>query len=235
MIFVIEGISSPTETGLRIGMWNVRSMNADPHTALDLIIKHNFHIFAVAETWLQDGREIYAPLPGYSYPIALPRSHGNQRAETRGGGLLLYIKDHIKFKHVTSFQDNQNIQFQYVRITKPIKFDLINVYVPPALEKSALSLLNAFLAPHNRRDGIVILGDFNMSAPKYETELQEIEEKFGVKQLIQTATHGVIYQRSILDHIYVSTSALHVLESGVMRLNSLYSDHRPIYCTLRHL
>jgi len=234
MIFVIEGISSPTKTGLRIGMWNVRSMNADPHTALDLITKHKFDIFAVAETWLQDGGERYASLPGYCYPIALPRSHGNQSDETRGGGLLLYIKDHIIiFEDVTSAQDNQNIQFQCVKITKPIRFDLINVYVPPSHEKSAIFLLKAFLAFRNRQDNIVILGDFNMSAPDHETELQEIERDFGIKQLIKKGTYNDLSKNRILDHIYVSTSARNVLESGVMRLNSLYSDHRPIFCTLR--
>ncbi|KAF6038231.1 hypothetical protein EB796_003456 [Bugula neritina] len=247
MIFVIEVIevSTPQQEGLRIGMWNVRSMGEKKGAVKKRITDHNFDIFAVVETWLKDGQESNVRLTGYHKPIALNRTGKD------GGGLLLYLKKNINFKVETSAQSMKYIQFQCVKIIEPIRFDLINVYVPPDLEESALFLLKAFLASRNREDNIVILGDFNMSVFDYETELEKIEEKFGVEQLIKTATRPKEGQTRILDHIYVSSppplnqdmtekgeksvsnpsSALEVLETGVMGKES--SDHRAIYCTLK--
>jgi len=247
MIFVIEVIevSTPQQEGLRIGMWNVRSMGEKKGAVKNRITDHNFDIFAVVETWFKHGEESNVRLTGYHKPIGL------NRTGKKGGGLVLYLKQNINFKVETSAQSMKYIQFQCVKIFEPIRFDLINVYVPPKLKESPLFLLQAFLAFRNRKDNIVILGDFNMSVPDCETELEEINGQFGVEQLIKTATRPKKGKTRILDHIYVSSppppnqdmaekgeksvsnlsSAPRVLESGVM--DKERSDHRAIYCTLK--
>ena len=58
-----------------------------------MIEKYRFDIFCVTETWFTDSvqQENYVRIPGYELIK-------NNRTKSKGGGVAIYIQDHMKFK-----------------------------------------------------------------------------------------------------------------------------------------
>ncbi len=77
----------------------------DQYSLLDdiyetLVYSHNFDVIAISETWLKDNvREDALDLAGYQQPICKNRA-------TRGGGVMLYVKNEIGAIHRTDLESN---------------------------------------------------------------------------------------------------------------------------------
>ncbi len=126
-----------------------------------LVYDFDFDIIAVSETWLKDNIGDHdISLAGYQVPFYRHRP-------TRGGGVMLYVKEGIPCVHKTEFENN-NLEILWVEIkvnNRKIYFGVC--YRPPGM--SALEV-DGFLFEYSQvmdsvldcnPDMIICVGDFN--------------------------------------------------------------------------
>ena len=151
----------------------------------------------------------------------------------RGGGVVVYIADHIRYKRQTDLEsaDIESIWLEInLKNTKPILIS--SVYRPP---NSSVQRLNDFsLQVENaasQTDEIYFLGDFNINLLSDETQSRSWShslEAFDLTQLVKEATRVTAHSATLIDHVYTSQPDK-VIECFVPNL--ALSDHYPVCFT----
>ena len=160
---------------IRCGMVNVESASGKRDEINESIIKNNFDLFCISETWLKEyGDEaiIKAMLPA-SYTMV-----NEMRSESLGGGVGIIVHKKFRYKQI---KDKGNFStFEYIEIkinTDTGLLTVINVYRPPK------SNVNEFLREFrnfinlidNDMKEVVICGDFNLKLNKVSNAVEEFK------------------------------------------------------------
>ena len=240
--------AGPTETGLRVGHWNVRGLGlaSDATKKINyvkcLINRHCFHIFAVAETMLRDSiRKTRTDIEGFRCERLDRKMKGDGSREKASGGIMVYIHQGLKYVNIAANELKGNLQYIILRVSKPVKDDIVVIYNPPNDSHVArfTSYLDILAANRNvLRYPVVVLGDINIDQlnltkyPKTHVDaMKNALKRLNMEQQFNRITRlrPADWSGAILDHIY-TTNLILIRECDVMRIN--VSDHDIVYCVL---
>ncbi len=147
------------------------------------IIQDKLDILLISETKLDDTfPSSNFNIPGFSNPVRRDRSR-------YGGGILLYIREDIPFKLLSSVTLPDNVECFFVEIKfRKIKWLLGNFYNPSKSQISyQLSFVSKSLDLYTQfYDNILILGDFNSEMS--EDSMINFSQIYNLKNLVKDAT-----------------------------------------------
>jgi len=206
----VTNVFPPPTTGnnsISVCFFNARSLV----NKLDLFksyVLSTFHdIICVTETWLSDNifnAEILPP----SYSI-----HRNDRA-TRGGGVLIAVKDSLPITNVDRPVDIEMVSVT-LKLSNPLTIGCI--YLPPNAESNHTTHLCSYLSDNldlqnTTQHDIILVGDFNFPDINWatlsahspsSTSFCDFVFDSNLTQLIDSPTHS---RGNILDLILTNTS-----------------------------
>ena len=203
----------------KFALINARSLLPKVDELIANLSVHTVNLVAVTETWLNDDIEDnLVSISGYNI-------FRRDRPYRRGGGVCVYLSEHIHAKRRTDLEsDNFECLWLWLRPTRlprPLSgMAVCVVYHPPGLPEHQHYLLNEYLT--NSADilrnqypscGLVFLGDFN------DFQTSNLLSRHNLKQLIQAPTRG----SAILDLIITNLSNLYEAPQVLAPLGS--SDH----------
>jgi hypothetical protein len=153
---------TPHPRGVHFAHVNAQSLYSHLQYFKDIFLPHNLHVIAVSESWLKSCiTDDPIDLPGYKAV--------RQDRATRGGGIIIYIRDDIKYK-ILSCSNNDGFtgtEFIITELTiNKVKFLFSSVYRPPKLYcnlDAFLDSLSTFLPLYSHN---LITGDFNIDVSK---------------------------------------------------------------------
>ena len=220
------------QDSLVILLQNVRSLHLhiDDVRSDYNITKADVNIFVETTLCSLDRHETYE-LTGYT----LYRNDYSQTNTRTCYGTALYIKNGLLCTETPYRMNSNNVEITVTSLSHPIP-GLIVVAIYRSKTVKMTKFIDALHYLHDQigsRVPTVILGDFNVNLMKLSSEQKAltkylIDEK-GYTQLINQYTTDY---RTQIDHIY--TNVPHLVQStGV--LESYYSDHKPIFLSLRAL
>ena len=205
---------APSQLCISLAHLNARSLCSSDklHEISALTILHKFDFLAITETWISVNITDYSVLiPGYSAPLR------NDRIAGRGGGVAIYLADHLFYKRRTDFE-NDNLELLWVKVMKNSKPLCGVCYRPPNTSSEGVGAffdsLQNNLTPYrinaNGFSSVVLLGDFNahynfVDTPSTSTDtglkLYSFLECNNLFQLIEGPTRITRSTESILDLI----------------------------------
>ncbi|MCG8066696.1 MAG: hypothetical protein JAY84_02445 [Candidatus Thiodiazotropha taylori] len=195
----------------------------------------NLDILGLCETFLDENTDNdILHMNGFNFERK-DRSTLKQGSLTtkRGGGITLYIADHIKYTRRTDLEtaDIESIWLEVnLKNTSPILIS--SFYRPP---NSSVEWINNFSIQVEKAtsltDEIYFLGDFNINLLSNENQNRVFShslEAFDLSQLVKEATRVTAHSATLIDHVYTSQPEK-VSECFVPNL--ALSDHYPICFT----
>ncbi|XP_074542437.1 uncharacterized protein LOC141802702 isoform X2 [Halichoeres trimaculatus] len=178
----------------------------------------------VSETLHLDGYNMFKRNRNVSY------TNYPDMANKNGGGVAIYVKNHIRATERQYIQNATDIEFTVVKLEAPFPATIAVVYKPPGYSglsflSNLQSLLNALeIMDHHP---ILVCGDFNEDLlSRAFKPILELFHSRGYEQLINAATTD---KNTLLDLIFISRPQC-CLHSGVIQ--TYYSYHNPVYCVL---
>lgn len=218
--------SNPVETNKvakpmlpKLALTNARSILPKVDELIANLSVNTVNLVAVTETWLNDDIEDnLVSITGYNI-------FRKDRHYRRGGGVCVYLSEHIPAKRRTDLEsDNFECLWLWLRPTRPPRplsgIAVCVVYHPPGLPEHEHYLLNEYLT--NGADilrnqypncGLVFTGDFN------DFQTSHLLSRHNLKQLVQAPTRG----SAILDLIITNLSDFYEVPQVLAPLGS--SDH----------
>lgn len=147
--------------GLLGGHLNIRSIASKTDQVEKLLTDSNLDFLCLSETWLtQTSSEAAFVFLGYSI-FRKDRNRG------KGGGLLIYVKDHIKCNQI-KVQDKLDTEIECLALTITLSpqmtFILVGIYRPPSLDITFYDTFKDILKELNSYGKeVIVLGDFNVN------------------------------------------------------------------------
>lgn len=144
---------------LKIGHMNIGSFAlSDGGCKVDelrlLLSNKTLDMFGVTETWAK------SYVTNKSISINGYHVYRNDRPARRGGGVCLYISDHIKAK-IISRSANTQIEYMFVRANFNNNVLLIGVIYRPPNAREITTLPDDAISTISRYKNVIIMGDFN--------------------------------------------------------------------------
>ena len=210
---------------------NINGMRGHFDEIKILLPKLGIHILALNEIKIDPlyPKELTC-IPGYEQ-VRLERSN-------HGGGVAIYIKDNIRFKHRNDISTNglETICIE-VEPPKAKSFLVLAWYRPPSDTIETFDKMEKVLSYLDTEGKeLILLGDTNCDFGSKEhgrlTDgnaklLSNIYNIYSLKQLIEDPTRATCSSSTIIDHIATSC-ARNIIESGVYEVGM--SDHYMVYC-----
>ena len=116
MLLLISGSvhpnPGPCSVNFSIAHLNARSLNvSDKLSEISVLASlYGFDVFAFSETWLNFSiANDSIVIPGYSYPMK------KDRVGKHGGGVAIYVKDHIAVKRRVEFEYSAGLELLWVQ------------------------------------------------------------------------------------------------------------------------
>ena len=216
-----------------MGHQNIRGLEAHFDSFEEFLKSHDeLDIIGVSETHLSDKNiNNHLNIEGYSF-VKRNRSKG------LGGGIGIYIKEGISYKHRTDLQ-HDSIENIYIEISikksKPLIFGCF--YRPPDSSKHLSNNFNDQLNENIERVSkenkeMIIMGDFNINYEndknsRLHHDIKNIMTFHGFKQIVTTPTRITKDTATLIDHIFVTKPSNFPSSSAV---TTCISDHDFIYC-----
>lgn len=185
--------------GLLDGRLNICSIIPKSDQIIQLLTDSNLDFLCLSETWL------HKKSPSSALHIPDYNAFQKDRAEGRGGGLLLYIKDHISCKEI---QCSVEKELEYiclnVTLSSQMSVFLIGVYRPPSAKTVFFDKLKAILQKYSSGKEIIIMGDFNVNwEDKLSNKaLKHILDQCDLTQLLKGPTRITSYSRTQIDLVF---------------------------------
>ncbi|EDO36449.1 predicted protein [Nematostella vectensis] len=200
------------------------------------MLTHEFSIIALTETWLKDNKDEIPELQGY-------KTLSQNRREKDGGGIALFIKDHIMFKIRTDLnaikinQDTSEILFIEVTCRHSPNIIVGVIYRPPDNNYNQFeqSLNNILQQLDKEKKPCYLMGDFNLDLLKHEKS--EFPTRFfnqlsssDFVPLITKPTRLTSHTATLIDNMFCNRPNFSQIAD--ILFNDL-SDHLPIFhiCT----
>uniref|UniRef100_A0A3B1JMQ8 Reverse transcriptase domain-containing protein n=1 Tax=Astyanax mexicanus TaxID=7994 RepID=A0A3B1JMQ8_ASTMX len=187
-----------------------------------LVHTSNPDVLAISESWLKKSNtDLDILLPGY---IVF-----RQDRSTRGGGVAMYVKDHL---HCTvAFSKSVPKQFELLVVKLKLSTNFVLTvavcYRAPSAPALSLTVLSEFLAPFITSE-FVLLGDLNWDMLNPPDIVQQQFDALNLSQIISESTRPNLKSPSsstLLDLILTNTPSNY--QSGVF---SQISDRCAIAC-----
>jgi len=204
---------------------NVRSIVAHFPQFKECVLKDQYDLVAISETWLSPSvSDAQIMLNGYSL---VRRDRGG-----RGGGVAIYIKNSINFNLINTSNSIEQIwiastlnhnKFVFGCVYRPQTCD-----VPFFLEELELSINKL----SSKCDYLYCLGDCNIDILKYNAatiKFLSFLETLELNQLIESPTRIANNTETLIDVILASNTD-NVVEAGVKTVH--VADHELIYCKI---
>ena len=179
---------------------------------LDLIAaEYSCHeILSFTESWLRPHvSDDTLKIPGYKFP-----PFRRDRVGKMGGGVVVFVKDHINGKHRPDLQI-ENLECIWLEIKiKNKKYLYGTFYIPPNSNLQTWDELDQSidLALNNTHD-IIITGDFNINqlSDNHRNKISSLLTQYSFQQLITEPTYMTEHSSSLLDLVMVNnpTSVLY--------------------------
>ena len=176
---------------------NIRSIVSKTDELTYYLSSNNISVAALTETWLKDTMATeFFEIDGYS----MIRNDRNGR---RGGGVAVYIKNSLSYKHWSQLEeeDQETLWITLRPRLMPQTFSCMLVgiiYHPPNANNWKLSnhISNAIdrVLQHHPDAGLLLMGDFNSFKASY------ITSSYNLKQIVTHPTR----KNKILDKIYTN-------------------------------
>lgn len=200
---------------LNIGHINIRSIVPKINDIKECISSNNFDILAVSETWLthfMDDKVV--SIDGF-------RLVRRDRGLGRGGGVLLYIRNTIKFSILNNFTSDFAEQVWIEFTISSVKTMVGVVYRPPGnvninqfLDEFECNISKNLLMCAN----LVCLGDFNLNVLNldsiYIQQFVSLLHTYNLTQIIDEPTRRGLNSATLIDLILCSNTDF-LLSSGV--------------------
>ena len=189
------------------------------------VYENNLDIIVLNETWLKS----YIPDSSLIENFIIYRK---DRHNSRGGGVLIGIKDNYKSIEISTDNEYEDIYVEMFVSTK--KLLLVTLYKPPQLLINFRKYLeNRFNNINiNNYDAIIFFGDLNINFDMNNKKKDFIDLKnnflfYGLKQIVQKPTYPVNNPRSIIDLVF--TNNINIINSIEICNNmTLSCDHMTI-------
>lgn len=221
--------------GFKIAHLNTRSLLPKWGELSETILKSNFDVIILTETWLH--HNISNSLINNSNYMALRLDRETKTSSglvKKGGGICIFVRKGITIDISDCVSlSNENIELFHVNIKKDMasKINIIGVYRPPTGNLSAAidSLDEAVKEIRNKFKGdITCLGDFNVDISKNDKSAQNLATWAAnscLKQLISEPTRVTNRSKSCIDLIFTDIRSVSL--SGVIEYS--VSDHFPVF------
>lgn len=167
---------------LTVASLNINSIR-NKFDQLKIIIQEHIDILIIQETKLDStfpNAQFY--IEGYSPPFRRDRN-------SHGGGLLIYIKDHIPAKVLKNNDLGNDIEGIFIELKfKNDKWLLFGTYHPPSQNPTYYfseigKALDSYLATY---DNYVLIGDFNREVN--DTHMQDFMINYGLNSIVKDKT-----------------------------------------------
>ncbi len=182
--------------GLFGGHLNVRSVVSKTEQLTHLLLNSNLDYLCLSETWLQQS----TPINVYSVPRY--QCFRRNRAEGRGGGVLIYVKDNIKCERII-FKEAGTLEYVALKIilSRQMSFILIALYRPPSANETFYDQLTDMLKECNHNKELILMGDYNLNWEDKgkRRKLKTITDKYNLQQLIRGPTRITKNSSTVLD------------------------------------
>lgn len=194
--------------------------------------KSKIDVYGICETFLtEEVHDDTLTIQGYQ----MVRKDRPQRA---GGGLLLYIKDAIRFKRRGDLETINGITIEIIWIeinlsNKPVL--LAQIYKPPNIPDTRgwfEVISDSLQLAYAENKSIVLMGDLNIDLLKpspLSNNWNEIYTSVDLEQVIDEPTRITATTQTLIDHIYLSSNLKPIYKSAV---KYSISDHLPVLVTL---
>ena len=227
--------------GIHITHLNVRSLLHKIDSFRIFLDDSNISIATLSETWLSEAiPDSLVNIPGYTLLRNDRKTKSNNGHTKTGGGVALYVKDHLPFDDTTLNHLNKStdiIETQWVILDFEHAKSIIicNLYRPPqGNTETMINLLMNDISSIQQLDkyDLFILGDMNINFKKthdlHTKALKSQMTQFGLKQYISEPTrYNKQGTHSIIDLIFSNSN--HIYKAGVCNYN--LSDHELVYIT----
>ena len=219
---------------------NIRSLKKFFDKLLEFlsIMKNEFDIIAISETWCNDDNininSLYQ-IPNYT-PIRQIR-----KTSSKGGGLVLYIHKTITFNALEKLSNNnEHIESLSVEIIRKNQKNIILscIYRPPRRDPHIFTSKVKELVERNKQKQkpLILIGDLNLNSLDYAKN-NHVQNFFnlafenGVFPVINRPTRIPKTSETAIDHILTNTILDFEVHSGIIK-NDI-SDHFGIFCVLK--
>ena len=203
------------------------------------ILKHEFTVICLTETWLNDNDLDLYGLSGYKV-IAL-------RVNRTGGGVAVCIQDQVSFRErpdLSSF--TEDFETVFIEIEKGNQLNAKNViigviYRPPNQDKLSFNeKLNDIISKIRMENKICyLLGDYNINILNYSSHVHtaqfvDMMSSSGFLPLITRPTRVTATSATLIDNIF--TNNLMDISNSLQGLFTTdVSDHFPIFHVSRRM
>ena len=200
---------------------NVRSLTYKTDELEHLVQSRSVDIVGLSETWCHSDQ------PSDVFSISGYNMVRRDRMHKRGGGVLVYIRSSIPYKHWAQLSDDFETSWIVARPRKlPRQFANLIIgilYHPPkANNKEMINhltfCLDSILKEHPF-SGIILMGDFN-SLPD-----SRIKGAYNLKQIVTAPTRG----SKVLDKVLTNMHALYKTPEVCPPIGT--ADHNVVICT----
>ena len=165
-----------------IGQLNINSIR-NKFEQLKTIVDHNIDILVITETKIDNSFPTNQfTIEGYGIPFRLDRN-------TNGGGLLIFVKEHIPCRILSSHNENNNFEGIFFEINlRKKKWLIVGGYNPKKEDighflNKLTTNLNHYL---DKYDNLILLGDFN--SQMNEPDMEEFCKLYNLSNLIKEPT-----------------------------------------------
>jgi hypothetical protein len=148
-----------------------------------------------------------------------------------GGGVLFYIKDHVKFETI-EMNVSHSVESVWVKLNVQSDSIVTGVmYRPPSANSIYYNdMLNQLDYIHSKYDKVILMGDMNYDCCVVGSNpVNNIESLYNMTQLITDPTRVTVTSSTLLDVMLSNVPQLHVM-SGVHKIS--LSDHYMIFSVL---
>ena len=213
---------------------NIRSSQKNLPELQNLLSNLNlkFTIIAITETWLTETNCDLYEMTGYV-------SEHNYRKHRKGGGVSLYIQDHIEYKYRSDLIEfNEILETLFIEIPrniyseKPIIIGV--VYRPPNtdIQKFNEILDNILVKIKCENKYLYLLGDFNINLMNSDShtptsEFLDLMYSNSLLPLITKPTRVTNETFSLIDNIFHNDVDKACYENGIIYTD--ITDHLPIF------
>ena len=144
---------------------NIRSLNRNFESLVDLLIllKHEFDIIGISETWDSDQKPIGEhSLEGYHPLVA-------QSGKSQNAGVGLYIKDHLNYKErndltTTSSGNDSDFECIFIELDSNILIGVVYRHPNCSIQNFTNQFESSILMKISKENKkIVLMGDFNIN------------------------------------------------------------------------
>lgn len=213
---------------MKIAHINIRSIFTGFNEFSEIVLKEDFDIVAVTETWLSGGVELGAvAIQGYKF-FHWPRT-------SRGGGVGIYYRDTYSGESLSlNLNLGSNLEYLFMKFRfGGVTINIGVFYRPPNcnLNNCVADLDNILSNVCLSQGEIICLGDLNVDFFKMRNPVADCFESYGLSQILNEPTRITCNTQTLIDPIFISNDEL-MSTVGTIPCDGI-SDHRMVYTELK--